>query len=78
MKQFIPENGIYVNFRYNNDKTVMIIANNNQETKELNLNRYKEMLTGKSDGVEITTSKKYSLQNPVSVPAKTVLILEVN
>ena len=78
MKQFIPENGIYVNFRYNNDKTLMIIANNNQETKELNLNRFKEMLSWKSEGVEITSSIKYSLQNPVSVPAKTVLILELN
>ncbi len=78
MKQFIPENGIYVNFRYNNEKTIMIIANNNQEIKELNLNRFKEMLVGKSEGVEITSSKKYSLQNPVSVPAKTVLILELN
>jgi neopullulanase len=77
MKQFIPENGIYVNFRYNNDKTVMIIANNNLEIKELNLNRFKEMLGGKSEGVEISNSKKYSLQSPVSVPAKTVLILEL-
>ena len=78
MKQFIPENGIYVNFRYNYNKTIMIIANNNQEIKELNLNRFKEMLGGKNEGIEITNSKKYSLQNPVSVPAKTVLILELN
>jgi len=77
MKQFIPENGIYVNFRYNNDKTIMIIANNNLEIKELNLNRFKEMLAGKSEGIEITNSKKYSLQSAVSVPAKTVLILEI-
>ena len=40
MKQFIPENGIYVNFRYNYNKTIMIIANNNQSVKNLNLNRF--------------------------------------
>ena len=78
MKQFIPENGIYVFFRYNNNKMVMVVANNNQEIREFNLNRFKEMLAGKSEGVEITRSKKYSLQNTLSVPAKTVLILELN
>jgi len=77
MKQFIPENGIYVNFRYNTEKTLMIIANNNQESKLLQLGRFNEMLTGKTDGFEITNSKRYSLQNPVSIPAKTVLILEL-
>ena len=78
MKQFIPENGIYVFFRYNNNKIVMVVANNNQEIREFNLIRFKEMLAGKSEGVEITRSKKYSLQNMLSVPAKTVLILELN
>ena len=78
MKQFIPENGIYVNFRYNNDKTIMIIANNNDRTKELDLKRYGEMLSGKTEATEITISKTYSLQNPISIPAKTVLVLDVH
>ncbi len=77
MKQFIPENGIYVNFRYNNEKTIMIIANNNQENKELQLGRFAEMLVRKTIGTEITNSKTYSLETPVSIPAKTVLILEI-
>jgi glycosidase len=78
MKQFIPENGIYVNFRYNDEKTIMVIANNNMEIKELNLNRFSEILNGKTDGIEITTSRNYSLQIPVSIAAKTVLILDIN
>ena len=78
MKQFIPENGIYVNFRYNSEKTIMIIANNNHDIKELQLVRFNEMLKGKTEGVEITSSKIYKLQYSVSIPAKTVLILELN
>ncbi len=77
MKQFIPERGIYVNFRYNNEKTIMIIANNNQESNELQFERFNEMLGGKTEGLEITNSKTYSLQKPLSIPAKTVLILEL-
>jgi uncharacterized membrane protein len=77
MKQFIPENGIYVNFRYNHTKTIMIIANNNEQEKQLDVKRFKEMLYGKTEGKEITTLKTYSIQNTITVPAKTVLILEI-
>ncbi|MEI6554829.1 MAG: alpha-amylase family glycosyl hydrolase [Paludibacter sp.] len=77
MKQFIPENGLYVFFRYNNDKTIMVIANNNQSDSSLQLNRFTEMLTGKTTGTEISNAKIYSLQNQLSIPAKTVLVLEI-
>ena len=77
MKQFIPENGLYVNFRYNDKNTIMIITNNNEQEKELDVNRFKEMLEGKKEGKEITSSKIYSLQSTVLVPAKTVLILDI-
>ncbi|MDD3320061.1 MAG: alpha-amylase family glycosyl hydrolase [Paludibacter sp.] len=77
MKQFIPENGIYVYFRYNADKTMMIISNNNTETKELNTDRFSEMLSGKSTALEITTLKNYNLAAPVSIQGKTVLILDI-
>jgi glycosidase len=78
MKQFIPENGIYVNFRYNDQKMIMIIANNNQEIRELQLARFSEMLKGKSEGIDILDSKIYKFQNLISIPAKTVLMLELN
>ena len=77
MKQFIPEDGIYVTFRYNDQKTIMIIANNNEQNKDLNSNRFNEMLVGKTIGTEITTSKSYILQNPITIPAKSVIILEI-
>jgi len=78
MKQFIPENGIYVFFRYDKDKTVMVIANNNENDKELKLDRFDEMLHGKTTGVETTTGKHILLNNSITVPTKTVYILEIN
>lgn len=78
MKQFIPENGLYVTFRYNDNKTVMIIANNNDQEKVLNLNRFSEMLSTKSQGIEITTGDTFSLNTNIPISAKTVLILDLN
>lgn len=77
MKQFIPYDGIYVTFRYNDSKTVMVIANNNSENKELLLDRFSEVLGGKTLATDIVTQKSQTLQNQISIPAKTVLILEV-
>ena len=77
MKQFIPENGMYVTFRYNNEKTIMIIANNNHEIKELNFQRFNEVLSDKKQGIEITTGEYYALKNSIPIPAKTVMILDI-
>ena len=77
MKQFIPENGIYVFFRYNKDKAIMVITNNNQSDTELSLSRFSEMLNSRSIGTDIISSKKFDLQHSVTVPAKTVLVLDV-
>ena len=77
MKQFIPENGIYVNFRYNDDKTVMIIANNNFTDKTLNLSRFREMFNFKSEGIDIFSGKSYKLENDIPVSYKSVMMLEL-
>ena len=87
MKQFIPENGIYVFFRYNKDKTIMIVTNNNLIDKSLELNRFKEMLAGKNSAMEITTNygnvemtmnRSYPLNASLIIPAKSVQIFEIN
>jgi glycosidase len=77
MKHFIPENGIYVYFRYNDDKTVMVVANNNENESVVSLERYNEMLAGKVSARDIVTNKNLSLKESLSVSAKTVLILEL-
>jgi len=78
MKQFIPENGFYVYFRFNEKKILMIIANNNENSDQLSLERFDEMLNMKTVGVNIITSDKYLLSTPILVPAKSVLILEIS
>lgn len=78
MKQFIPENGVYVYARYNSKKTVLVIANNTNEEKLLNPDRFSEVLYSKTSGVEITSNKKITFSNPMSIPAKSVQIIEID
>lgn len=77
MKQFIPENGLYVFFRYNADKTVMVISNNGNQEKALPLARFNEMLNGKTIFTDIISGQSQTVAPTLSVPAKSVLIYEV-
>jgi neopullulanase len=76
LKHFIPENNVYVYFRYNNDKTVMVILNNNEKSQHLENKRFLEITVNYSTGKNVPDQKVYDL-NDLIVPAKTGLILEL-
>jgi glycosidase len=77
MKQFIPYDGLYVYFRYNDHKTVMVVANNNKEDKQLDLARFGEINIQGKHAIEVTTRESIELTKTILVPAKTVLVLDV-
>ncbi len=77
MTQFIPENGVYVFFRYKDEKTVMVICNNNEKETVLNTERFSECIKKFSFGMDITCGKSYDIQQKIKVAGKTVLLLEL-
>lgn len=77
LMQYAPDQeGIYTYFRYNENKSVMVIFNKNKEVTAVNTDRYYERLDGYSKGIDIITGKMYSL-NDLKVPARSALILEL-
>ena len=42
MMQYIPEDGLYVYFRYDNNQTVMCVMNTDNKARSINLNKYTE------------------------------------
>ncbi len=44
--QFIPQNGVYVYFRYDNNQTVMVISNTAKEEKKITVDRFAERTKG--------------------------------
>lgn len=77
MTQFIPENGMYVFFRHNAEKTVMVICNNNEKETVLNTKRFAECTKNYKSGKEITSGEIFDIQNQISVKGKTVMLLEL-
>jgi len=76
-KNFVPQDGVFVYFRYNEKESVMVVINNNEKDKPLDLKRFAESLNGFTKGKEIISGKEISLQNNMNIPAKTPLIIEL-
>ncbi len=77
LKQFVPQDGIYVYFRYLDDDAVMVLINKNKEDKLLDLGRFNEVLKDYEEGKDVITGEKYLLDASISVPSETGLILEL-
>jgi glycosidase len=76
--QFIPQNNVYVFFRYNDNERVMVVINNNPETQEFDLNRFEEMIKDSKIGNDIISGKTISLENKLKIEGKTSMVIELN
>ena len=77
MTHYIPENNIYVYFRYNDIETVMVIINNSNDTQTFKTNRFAENIQNYKTGNDILSGKTIDLKNDISIEGKSVLILEL-
>lgn len=76
-KNFAPKDGVFTYFRYNDKESVMVVINNNEKDQTLDLKHFEESLKGFSKGKEVISGKEFPLQNTLTVPAKTPLIIEL-
>jgi glycosidase len=74
---YIPENNIYVYFRYNEKETVMVVINNNSEKQILKTNRFKENIQNFKSGKEVLSGKIVDLNTEIEIEGKSALILEL-
>jgi glycosidase len=75
--QYVPVDGIYVYFRYDNAKTVMVIYNSNDDAKDLKLARFTERTAGFTGAKEITNGKILDSFGTLDLPAKTTYVFEL-
>ena len=75
---FAPENGIYVYFRLNKDKKVMVILNKNRKPSTLRTDRFKQVIGESMKGTDIITGRYFSLQKEIQLQPVRPLILELN
>jgi len=78
LMQYIPQRGVYVYFRYDAQKTVMVAYNSDTtKTATLKTDRFTERMRGFKTAVNIVTSETLNDINTLNIPAKTTLVLEL-
>jgi glycosidase len=74
---FVPFDGMYVFFRYNDKEKVMVVMNKNPQEKQLKTDRLSEMLNGCSTATDVVSGKTWNDFSNLVIPPKTTLILEL-
>lgn len=77
LKHFVPDDNIYVYFRYNGSEKVMVVINGNDKPKKLNPNRYAEILSETAVLTDALDNRNYGTVSQIEIPAMTARIINV-
>lgn len=76
MKHFMVNQGVYVYQRSLEGKQVVVMLNGTHQVVDLPLDRYAEILRGKTDAKDVLTARTVSLGASVKLEPKGILVLE--
>lgn len=77
LMQYLPENGLYVYFRYDASGTVMVASNTSDKPATLPTARFAERMTGFTKARNVMTGESVSSISSLALPAKTAVVLEL-
>ena len=77
LMQYVPENGVYVYFRYDSAKTVLIVMNSNDAEINLSTARFTERIGNFSKAVNVLSDESLNTIDIIKVPAKTTSVFEL-
>ena len=77
LKHFVPVDGVYVYFRYNQNGTVMVVLNKNNQEKTIDTSRFNEIMGNCTSGKEIISGITITDMKNLHVPAMSAMIIEL-
>jgi len=77
LTQFVPEDGVYVYFRHNSDKTVMCVMNCNDGPKTVATKKFAERMAGFTKAKNVMTDEQLSSLDNIQIGRYTTLVLEL-
>ena len=75
MMQYLPEDGLYVYFRYSKDQTIMCIMNTDTKERKINFEKFKECTQHFNGGIDIISGKKITKE--FQIPSMTMQVIEL-
>lgn len=74
---FAPFNGMYVYFRFNKEKMVMVVLNKNNSAATIETNRFAEILKNKSTAVNVITNEETAITTSFTVSPKSATVFQI-
>lgn len=74
---FVPVNGVYTYFRFNDEMKVMVVLNKTASRQNVDLTRFSEILVKATAAKNIFTGRTITLNDKLAVDSKEPLILEI-
>jgi glycosidase len=75
MMQYLPEDGLYVYFRYTKGQTIMCVMNTDNKERKLNFEKYAERTDGFKGGKDIVTGAQ--IGNEFTMAAMSMQVIEL-
>jgi glycosidase len=75
MMQYLPDDGLYVYFRYDNNQTVMCIMNTGKQVRNIDFKNFYERTQGFVGGKDIVSGTQLSSQ--FSIPSMSMKVIEL-
>ncbi|MFN8343839.1 MAG: glycoside hydrolase family 13 protein [Spirosomataceae bacterium] len=75
--QYLPQDGVYVYFRYDNTKTIMVVMNTNTQESTVDTARFSERMKGFSSARNVLSGEAVSGLASLKVPAMSAWVLEL-
>jgi len=76
MMQYLPNEGLYVYFRYDRNQTVMCVMNTSDQDRMVDFSDYAESTNGFKSGKDVVSGKMIAKQ--FTIPALTMQVIELN
>lgn len=77
LMHFVPKQGVYVYFRYLDDRAVMIALSKNKTPIELDLTRFNQVIGNKKSAKNILTQQSFNLSSTLTLAPMSATLVEI-
>ncbi|MFT4061447.1 MAG: glycoside hydrolase family 13 protein [Edaphocola sp.] len=77
LMQYVPENNVYVYFRYTDEETVMVAYNAADSSQKLPTKRFAERLSGFRSAYDVVAKNTFALTDTLTLPTRSVRLLQL-
>jgi neopullulanase len=77
MMQYVPKDGLYVYFRYDNNETVMCVMNTDEKERKVALKDFSERTAGFKKIHNVITGKEAATPDNIIVPSYSMTVLQL-